>query len=71
MEGHRFFDLVRWGTAEATLNNYFTYESTITTDIRGGRFVTGRSEYFPIPQRQIDLSRSGGTSSLTQNPGYN
>ena len=71
MEGHRFFDLVRWGTAETTLNNFFTYESTVTTDIRGGRFVSGKNDYYPIPQRQIDLSRSGGTSSLTQNPGYN
>lgn len=71
MEGHRFFDLVRWGIAEPTLNSYFTYESTVTTDIRGGRFVKGKNEYYPIPQRQIDLSTSSGQSSLTQNPGYN
>ena len=70
-EGHRFFDLVRWGIAEPTLNNYFTYESTVTTDIRGGHFVAGKNDYFPIPQRQIDLSTSSGKSSLTQNPGYN
>lgn len=71
MEGHRFFDLVRWGTAASTLNSYFTYESTITTDIRGGLFVAGKNDYYPIPQRQIDLSTSGGRSTLTQNPGYN
>ncbi|CCH55591.1 RagB/SusD domain protein [Fibrisoma limi BUZ 3] len=71
MEGHRFFDLVRWGTAEPTLNAYFGYESTITTDIRGGHFTAGKNDYYPIPQRQIDLSRSAGKSSLTQNPGYN
>ncbi|GAB3980071.1 RagB/SusD family nutrient uptake outer membrane protein [Spirosoma terrae] len=71
MEGHRFFDLVRWGTASTVLNAYFSYESTITTDIRGGQFLTGKNEYFPIPQRQIDLSTSSGKSSLTQNPGYN
>ncbi|GAB4029425.1 RagB/SusD family nutrient uptake outer membrane protein [Spirosoma jeollabukense] len=70
-EGHRFFDLVRWGIAEPTLNNYFAYEGTITTDIRGGRFVAGKNDYYPIPQRQIDLSTSSGKSSLTQNPGYN
>ena len=67
MEGHRFFDLVRWGTAEKTLNAFFQYESTITTDIRGGKFVTGIKDYYPIPQRQIDLS---GQGVLTQNPGY-
>lgn len=70
-EGHRFFDLVRWGVAETELNKYFTYESTIATDIRGGRFVSGKNDYYPIPQRQIDLSTSGGKSTLTQNPGYN
>lgn len=70
MEGHRFFDLVRWGIAAETLNKFFAYESTVTTDIIGGSFITGKSEYFPIPQRQIDLSTYSGTSSLTQNPGY-
>lgn len=67
MEGHRFFDLVRWGTAEKTLNAYFQYESTVTTDVRGGKFVAGLKDYYPIPQRQIDLS---GAGVLTQNPGY-
>jgi hypothetical protein len=70
-EGHRFFDLVRWGIAEPTLNAYFAYESTITTDIRGGHFSAGKNDYYPIPQRQIDLSTSSGKSTLTQNPGYN
>jgi hypothetical protein len=70
MEGHRFFDLVRWGIAAETLNKFFAYESTVTTDIAGGTFIAGKSEYFPIPQRQIDLSTSGGVSSLTQNSGY-
>jgi len=71
MEGHRFFDLVRWGIAEETLNAYFQYESTITTDIRGGRFVSGKNEYYPIPNFQIDLSVIDGTPMLQQNPNYN
>ncbi len=38
-EGHRFFDLVRWGDALAKL---------------GGRgFKTGKSEIFPIPYREL------------------
>lgn len=72
MEGHRFFDLVRWGIAESELNAYFSYQGTVTSDVRGGKFVSGRSEYFPIPLRQIDLSvNSEGVSVLKQNPGYN
>jgi hypothetical protein len=70
MEGHRFFDLARWGIAEETLNAYITYESKITSDVGGGRFVKGRNEQYPIPQRQIDLSTRGGVSSLKQNPNY-
>lgn len=70
MEGHRFFDLVRWGIAETTLNTYISYESKITGDLQGGKFTTGQDEYYPIPQRQIDLQRVGGKSVLTQNNGY-
>jgi hypothetical protein len=70
MEGHRFFDLVRWGIAQTTLNAYFAYEGTVTTDIRGGSFTAGKNEYYPIPQRQVDLSTQSGTSSLRQNSGY-
>jgi starch-binding outer membrane protein, SusD/RagB family len=70
MEGHRFFDLVRWGIAEEALNTFFAYESTLTTDIAGGKFIPGRNEVFPIPQRQIDLSTSNGVSALKQNGPY-
>ncbi len=70
MEGHRFFDLVRWGLADQAINAYFTYESTITTDVRGARFTKGTNDYFPIPQRQIDLSLKNGARTLQQNPGY-
>ncbi|MET4142599.1 RagB/SusD family nutrient uptake outer membrane protein [Pedobacter sp. UYP1] len=71
MEGHRFFDLVRWGIAEKELNAYFNFQGKITSDVRRGKFTSGRNEYYPIPQRQIDLSIQGGTKILTQNPGYN
>jgi hypothetical protein len=70
MEGHRFFDVSRWGIAETTLNAYIKYESTITTDLTGGHFTAGKNEYFPIPQRQIDLTTVGTTKTLTQNPSY-
>lgn len=62
MEGHRFFDLVRWGVATATINDYIKYEGQFTGDIKGASF-TDKNLYFPIPQQQIDLS--GGT--LKQN----
>lgn len=71
MEGHRFFDLVRWGIAEETLNAYFDYQGNLTTDVRGGNFISGKNEYYPIPQAQIDLSvDETGAPTLIQNPNY-
>lgn len=71
MEGHRFFDLVRWGVADQDINAFLTYEKTkIPAGYGSATFTKGRNEYFPIPQRQIDLSSSSGTSTLAQNPGY-
>lgn len=68
LEGHRFFDLVRWGIAEETLNAYFAYEEQkLILNIPGSKFTAGKHEYLPIPQRQIDLQ---GTDILSQNPGY-
>ena len=67
-EGHRFFDLVRWGVAATELNNYLTYESQyLTTKFGGASFTAGKSELYPIPQTQIDIQ---GSDVLTQNPGY-
>ncbi|MDV3309639.1 MAG: RagB/SusD family nutrient uptake outer membrane protein [Cyclobacteriaceae bacterium] len=71
LEGHRFFDLVRWGVAEKVLNDFFAYESQIVPTIGVGHFSPGKNEHFPIPQNQIDLSTVNGVSVLKQNPGYN
>ncbi|MCF8303400.1 MAG: RagB/SusD family nutrient uptake outer membrane protein [Bacteroidales bacterium] len=42
MEGHRFFDLVRWGDAASELGEL--------------GFIEGKHEVFPIPQSEIDNS---------------
>jgi hypothetical protein len=71
MEGHRFFDLVRWGIADQAINAFLTYEKTkLASGYGSASFTKGKNEYFPVPQRQIDLETSGGTSALSQNPGY-
>lgn len=67
-EGHRFFDLVRWGIADSVLNDYLDYEGQILVTMFGGaNFTSGKNEYFPIPQTQIDIQ---GTDVLSQNSGY-
>ncbi len=70
MEGHRFFDLVRWGIAAETLNKYLETEKTKRQYLIGASFKPGVSEYFPIPEQQIILSSIGGVPTLQQNPGY-
>lgn len=70
LEGHRFFDLVRWGIAADYINQYLNIEKTRLPHLAGVSFVAGKNEYFPIPQQEIDLSNSNGTSLLKQNPGY-
>jgi hypothetical protein len=70
MEGHRFFDLVRWGIAAQTLNAYIAKEKSLRSYLNNATFTAGKSEYFPIPQRQIDQSQVNGAPTLTQNPGY-
>jgi len=65
MEGHRHFDLVRWGNADVVLNAYIAKEKLKRTYLNGAVFVKGKSEYFPIPQAQIDIM---GSNVLKQNP---
>jgi len=55
MEGYRFFDLVRWGIAAETLNEYFAIEKIRHEFLKDASFQKGRDEYMPIPQAQIDL----------------
>ncbi|QNF33122.1 RagB/SusD family nutrient uptake outer membrane protein [Adhaeribacter swui] len=70
MEGHRRFDLVRWGIAAETLNNYYATESKKRSYLAGVQFIPGKHEYFPIPLQEIFNSKVNGQNTLTQNPGY-
>lgn len=68
MEGHRFFDLVRWGVAKQTIDAFLAYEAPRRPVMyQGASFTANSDEYYPIPQRQIDISRG----ILKQNPGHN
>lgn len=70
MEGHRRFDLVRWGIAAETLNAYYAEEGTKRSYLSGVQFIEGKHEYFPIPLQEILNSQVAGSQTLTQNPGY-
>ena len=66
LEGHRFFDLVRWGDAATVINSYLDIEKTKRAHLSIAKFVSGKNEYQPIPQNEIDLSKG----ALKQNPSY-
>jgi hypothetical protein len=81
MEGHRFFDLVRWGIAEDFLNKmYIPKESVAGKDLTGrtitkrgylaGKSFTKKNEYFPLPIDEILNSQKSGKATLKQNDGY-
>lgn len=70
MEGHRRFDLVRWGIADQVLNTYYPAEAKKRSYLNGVQFVKGKHEYFPIPLQEILNSQKDGKPTLTQNPGY-
>lgn len=67
-EGHRMYDLVRWGIAEEALNTYLANENALlSSPFASATFTQNKNEYLPIPQNEIDLL---GADVLKQNPGY-
>lgn len=65
-EGSRFFDLVRWGIAEQTLNGYISKEKVRRPYLATAKFTAGRDEYLPIPQAEITFTNG----LYKQNPGF-
>lgn len=67
MEGHRLFDLRRWGNGKEIMNDYFVNEARTIPNF-GTKVGTyeSKNEIFPIPLTAIDLSEG----TLQQNPGY-
>jgi hypothetical protein len=64
-EGHRYYDLQRWGDVQSELSRILAYEKTMEwgNALYGGATIGAEDVNFPIPQRQIDLSNG----NLVQN----
>lgn len=62
LEGLRYFDLRRWGTALQKLNGFV--QNPLFPDIKTS--YKAAYEYWPIPQTEIDRN----APALVQNPGY-
>lgn len=67
MEGHRFYDLVRWNTVQSELDFYFALDGQLLSSALGGAAFTEKYKLLPIPQDQIDIT---GSDILIQNPGF-
>lgn len=63
MEGHRWYDIVRWGIAKEVMDNYIANEAPRVRNA-SAPFIEGVHEIFPIPSDEVDLGK------LLQNPGY-
>jgi starch-binding outer membrane protein, SusD/RagB family len=67
MEGHRLFDLRRWGNMVETLNAYIQHEGrTIPPFAARANSVSAKHNALPIPLNAIDSSEG----ALTQNAGH-
>ena len=75
LEGHRFFDLKRWGTLETSLNAYINgvgggAEKNRRSYYTAAAAVTSRYQNFPIPTLQVSLSSVDGQPRVPQNTGW-
>ena len=70
MEGHRLFDLRRWGDAITVLNDYIAVESTRRNYLTAAYAFEQKHMLYPLPTTQIELSRVEGEDRLVQNPGW-
>jgi len=66
MEGQRFFDLRRRGSADSVITNYLAVEKTRLPWMATAAPFTSRHHLYPIPQIQIELSHG----TLCQNAGW-
>lgn len=64
-EGHRFFDLRRWGIDDEVLNKFIEHDSEFRFIMRGLKYDPEVHDHWPLPQDQLDLQ-----PVLIQDPAY-
>jgi hypothetical protein len=66
LEGHRLYDLQRWGNFKEVLNAYVAREKTLVSVMSAAGAVDDKHVAYPLPSAEIQ--KSGG--ALKQNTGY-
>ena len=54
MEGHRFFDLVRWGVDHEVLTEYIKNDTEFRYALEGTVHTPVKNSRWPIPRVQLD-----------------
>ena len=64
-EGHRYYDLQRWGDVQTELTRILAHEKLMPWGnlLYGSASIGAEDSNFPVPQRQIDISNG----NLSQN----
>src|SRR5690606_32709495 len=70
LEGHRLFDLRRWGIAAEVLNAFTAKAAQSRTYYENAETYTEKHRWYPIPTTQILANTKGGEQLIKQNPGY-
>ena len=65
-EGHRLFDLQRWGDFKQVLNDFIAVERTKVDVLNQAETVTDKHIAFPLPTIEVELANG----NLQQNEGY-
>ena len=67
LEGHRFFDLKRWGVAQSVLNAYHEVEKSKRDFLQQALPFEEKHMFYPLPAEQISANKN---IRLNQNPGW-
>ncbi len=69
-EGHRFYDVVRFGKGEEEFNHFLTTMGNYFDWLKGKTYTDVPDALLPIPTLAITNSQKDGKATLTQNPNY-
>lgn len=69
-EGHRFYDVVRYGKGATEFSAFLSSMSAIFDYLKGASYSETPDAYLPIPSTAIERSLLDGQSTLKQNPSY-
>ncbi len=69
-EGHRFYDVARFGKGEELFNLFITTDKVRFDYLKEAVYTENPDRWLPIPRDAIDRSKLAGKATLTQNPGY-